>query len=304
MGGFLLSNIKYCRQFFKFYSPVLFQYNNFVFNPQVGDMLQYNSNQIEIKSQELLSELATRKMFIIPWGHHRVILNKCENIDEARFYINQIVENNWSRSILETQIATNLYKPHEKNTNNFNLTMPKVESGLANEIIKDDHILRFLQISNENKELELENALVQHMTQFFIESGKGFAFMGSHYPIKNGSREYKIDLLFYHTKLRRYIVIVLKVMDFDPDLTKKLVFHTTAVDKLVKNANEKPTIGILLCREKDDVVVDFASKNIESDSGAGKIQFWELTEEIKEMIPTDEELQDEILRYEKIHFEN
>ena len=137
------------------------------------------------------------------------------------------------------------------------------------------------------------------MAEFLTELGKGFAYMGRQYPIKVGSKEFKIDLLFYHTILRCYIVIELKVREFDPDFTGKLVFYVTAVDDYIKTEHDKPTIGILLCKDKDDVVVDCALKNLNSPVGVSKMKYTELAEEIKAMLPNIEELQDELMNFQK-----
>jgi len=177
--------------------------------------------------------------------------------------------------------------------------MPEPESDLANEIMKSEYNFEFLQMADKVKEADLEKALIQHMAQFLTELGKGFAYMGRQYPIKVGTKDFKIDLLFYHTKLKCYVVIELKVREFEPDFTGKLVFYTTAVDKLIKDETDKPTIGILLCKDKDDIVVDFALENINSPIGVGKMKYIELSDEVKAVLPSVEELQEEIRNFGK-----
>jgi len=302
MGGLSLTNLKYCKQFYTFYLPL---FNENQISQQVVGELQHIKYSDVIKSPQVVGELNKTTILLIPWGHHRLILNKCKDIPQALFYISKTIENTWSRSVLEYQIETNLYKRQGKATTNFKLTMPEPESDLANEIMKSEYNFEFLRMTDKVKEADLEKALIQHMAQFLTELGKGFAYMGRQYPIKVGTKDFKIDLLFYHTKLKCYIVIELKVREFDPDFTGKLVFYTTAVDELIKDANDKATIGILLCKDKDDIVVDYSLKNINSPIGVGKMRYIELSDEIKAVLPSIEELQEEIRNFDrKVNIEN
>jgi len=149
------------------------------------------------------------------------------------------------------------------------------------------------------KESDLEKALMIHLTDFLLELGKGFSFMGRQYPIKVGSTDFRIDLLFYHTILSCYIVIELKVKKFEPDQSGKIGFYVTAVDELIKKPKDNPTIGILLCLDKDDVVVDFALKSLNSPVGVSKFRYTELADEVKAVLPSLEELQNELMKFEK-----
>jgi len=314
MSGLSLTNLKYCKQFYIFYLPLLdenqinqqlvgelqrVENTNVIKSPQVVGELQHVKDSNVIKSPQVVGEINKTAILLIPWGHHRLILNRCKNIPQALFYISKTIENTWSRSVLEYQIETNLYKRQGKATTNFKLTMPEPESDLANEIMKSEYNFEFLRMTDKVKEADLEKALIQHMAQFLTELGKGFAYMGRQYPIKVGTKDFKIDLLFYHTKLKCYIVIELKVREFDPDFTGKLVFYTTAVDELIKDANDKATIGILLCKDKDDIVVDYSLKNINSPIGVGKMRYTELSDEIKAVLPSIEELQEEIRNFDR-----
>jgi len=219
-------------------------------------------------------------------------------LHESIFYVNKTIENQWSRSELEKAIATNLYKRQENHTNNFKKTLPNADSALAKDMMKGVYHLGMIQMPKKTKEVDLEKALIQHMTEFLTELGKGFAYMGKQYPIKVGTKEYKIDLLFYHTILRCYIVIELKTKDFEPDFAGKLAFYITSVDKLIKNPVDNPTIGILLCKGKDDVVVDFALEGICKPMGVGTLSYTELSEQIKDALPSLEELQNELHKFE------
>ena len=300
MTAFSRTNMIYVRKFYQFYKPELILpqdqdlNNNSLIGEQVVHQLQPIVNQNVTKFDNDVV-----KLLMIPWGHHMLIMKRIETVSEALFYISKTIENSWSRSVLEYQIETNLYKRQGKATTNFKLTMPEPESDLANEIMKSEYNFEFLQMADKVKEADLEKALIQHMAKFLTELGKGFAYMGRQYPIKVGTKDFKIDLLFYHTKLKCYVVIELKVREFEPDFTGKLVFYTTAVDKLIKDETDKPTIGILLCKDKDDIVVDFALENINSPIGVGKMKYIELSDEVKAVLPSVEELQEEIRNFGK-----
>ena len=312
MMGFSRDNLFMARRFYLFYQSAITheiekveqlvqQSNN---NTQIVEQAVQQLQQYENKADKMSSQIVPI-FAIVPWGHHVLILKKVKDIPQALFYISKTIENTWSRSVLEYQIETNLYKRQGKATTNFKLTMPEPESDLANEIMKSEYNFEFLQMADKVKEADVEKALIQHMAQFLTELGKGFAYMGRQYPIKVGTKDFKIDLLFYHTKLKCYIVIELKVREFDPDFTGKLVFYTTAVDELIKDANDKATIGILLCKDKDDIVVDYSLKNINSPIGVGKMRYTELSDEIKAVLPSIEELQEEIRNFDrKINIEN
>ncbi|HRZ97093.1 MAG TPA: PDDEXK nuclease domain-containing protein [Paludibacter sp.] len=226
----------------------------------------------------------------IPWQHNILIIEKIKNITEAFFYINETIANSWSRSILEYQIETNLYNRQGKAITNFKNTLPTIESDLANALLKDPYNFEFLTLSSEVKELELEQKLVQHITQFLLELGKGFAYMGRQFQIIVGGKEFRTDLLFYHTKLKCHVIIEFKVKEFEPEFLGKLNFYLTAINELVKSADDKPTIGILLCKNKNDVIVDFSLKDINKPMGVSQFTYRELPAEIKNALPSLEEL--------------
>lgn len=178
----------------------------------------------------------------VPWRHHVVILNKCSKINEAGFYIKQTILNNWSRSILELQIASKLIDRQGKAQNNYKLTLPKTQSDLANETLKDPFKFDFLTLENNVQELELERKLTENIMLFLLELGKGFAFVGRQYPLKIGNKERKIDLLFYHLKMHCYVVIDLKTGEFEPEHAGKMNYYLSAVDDLLKSVIDHPSI--------------------------------------------------------------
>ena len=299
MTGFSVTNLKYCKYFYNFYSEEDEILTITPIRHQLGDESQIINKQTNIIRHQLGDELTGNKLLMIPWRHHVVIINKIKNIPEAVFYINKTIENSWSRAVLEYHIQSNLYKTLGKAKTNFKYTLPEPESDLAIEHVKSEYNFEFLQMYDKAKESELEKGLLNHIRDFLLELGKGFAYMGSQYPVKVGSKEYKIDLLFYHAILSCYVVIELKVKEFEPEHTGKLGFYVSAVDKYIKKPKDNPTIGILLCMEKDDEVVDLSLQSINSPVGVSIFRYKELTEETKALLPTEEELQNELENFEK-----
>ena len=279
----------------------LLVYQEIVNRHQVGDDSQSLDKQPNIIRQQAVDELTGNKILMIPWGHHVVIIDKIKNIPEALFYIEKTIENNWSRAVLEYHILANLYKTQGKAITNFKLTLPEPDSDLAISHMKSEYNFEFLQMSNKAKESELEKGLINHIRDFLLELGKGFAYMGSQFPIKVGKSDFKIDLLFYHTILSCYVVIELKVMKFEPGHTGQLGFYVTAVDKYIKKPKDNPTIGFMLCMEKDDDVVDLSLQSTNSPVGVSIFKYTELTDETKALLPTEKELLIELENFEKEH---
>ncbi|HEY5509135.1 MAG TPA: PDDEXK nuclease domain-containing protein, partial [Paludibacter sp.] len=230
----------------------------------------------------------------IPWGHHTTILRKIKDVKEAIFYVNKIIENNWSRSVLEYQIETNLFNRQGKAITNFKNSLPAIQGDLANSILKDPYNFEFITLAEEAKEKDLELKLVQHISQFLLELGKGFAYMGRQFLLKVGNKEYRTDLLFYHTKLKCYIILELKVKEFEPEHIGKLNFYISAVNEFVKDTADGATIGILLCKNKDNYEVEFALRDINKPIGVSEYSYKELPDNIKQSLPTLEQLTQEL----------
>lgn len=261
---------------------------------QLVQQLQVVDNTKDTISEQLVPKLAN-----VPWGHHVMIMQRSKDIKQALFYVNKTIENNWSRAVLDYQIETDLYGRQGKAVTNFHLTMPAPDSELANEILKDPYNFEFIRLSEKVKEANIEAALVQHITQFLLELGIGFAYMGRQYTLKVGKKEYRTDLLFYHTRLKCYVVIELKAKEFEPEHIGKLNFYVTAVNELVKDQTDKPTIGILLCRNKDNYEVEFSLKGVNTAIGVSTFRYTELDDEIKAAMPSAEELQKELMNFER-----
>ena len=301
MKGFSITNLAYCKRFFIFYSTLLVNYEMTTsIYPQVGGEMEKDNLNYEIYPQ-VGGELEIDKILLIPWGHHKFIIDKCDTIKQALFYINKTIENNWSRSILEYHIETDLYDRQGKAITNFNQTLPEPQSDLANEILKSSYNFEFLQLSEKARETDIEKALVNHLQKFLLELGVGFAYMGRQYVLKVGDDDYRTDLLFYHTKLKCYVIIELKTKKFEPEFIGKLNFYINAVNELIKDEHDKPTIGILLCKNKNNYAVKFSLRNLNNPIGVSTYHFTELTDEMKSALPSDETLQNELENFERIH---
>lgn len=279
MEGFSETNLKYCRLFY--------QYT--INSPQVEDNLQYTIRpQVE---DELLFPIFKQ----IPWGHIKLIINKIKDTQEALFYAQSTIANGWSRSILGMQIEANLYQRQGKAINNFKNTLPEVTSDLAQQLIKDPYQFDFLTLTESYKERELENALVENITKFLLELGSGFAYVGKQVPLQIGEQEYFIDLLFYHLKLRAYVVIELKATDFQPEYAGKLSFYLSAANDLLRHPNDNPTIGLMICKNKNNIVAEYALNSINHPIGVSEYELTKLfPEEFKSSLPTIEEIENEL----------
>ncbi len=289
LTGFSRANLYSMKQFYSFYN----QEDKIVY--QLGGQLENNKNEILHQLGAKLDNTNSLQILTqIPWRHNVVIIQKIKNIKEALFYVAETIENNWSRSILEYQIETNLFNRQGKAISNFKNTLPEPESDLAQQLLKDPYNFDFLTLTKRAKEKDLEQKLIQHISQFLLELGKGFAYMGRQFLLKVGNSEFKTDLLFYHTKLRAYIVIELKMTKFEPEFAGKLNFYTTAINELLKNKEDKPTIGILLCKSKDNIVVDFALKDINKPIGVSEFSYNELPEEVKNYLPSEQQFKNEL----------
>ena len=266
MKGFSLRNIKYIRQWYLFYCE---------------------ENE---KGQQVVALLTQ-----IPWGHNLHIITKLKKMDEALFYVQKTVENGWSRSVLVHQIESKLYERSGKAITNFSNTLPNPQSDLANELTKDPYQFDFLTLREKHDERELEDALMEHITKFLLELGQGFAFVGRQYKLDVRGRDFKIDLLFYHLKLYCYVVVELKVVDFEPEFAGKLNFYISAVDGELKSEKDNPTIWILICKSKNSTIVEYSLKDINKPIGVSEYRLSNiLPKEFKSSLPSIEEIEAEL----------
>ena len=206
-------------------------------------------------------EFVQQVLHKLPWGHICILQDKLSDNTEREFYVRQTIENGWSRNILALQIAGKLYERQGKAQTNFERTLPKPQSDLANDLLKDPYNFDFLTIGLEAHERDLESNLLLHVKKFMLELGLGFAFVGSQYQIEVGGQDFFIDLLFYHLKLRCFVVIDLKTVEFKPEYAGKMNFYLSATDDLLRHETDSPSIGLILCRTKNKIVVEYALRD-------------------------------------------
>jgi predicted nuclease of restriction endonuclease-like (RecB) superfamily len=227
----------------------------------------------------------------ITWYHNITLLDKVKNYEERLWYVHETAKNGWSRNVLVAQIQTDLYKRQGKSVNNFQNTLPSPQSDLAQSIIKDPYNLQFLDIQGKVAERELETKLIDHIRKFLLELGQGFAFIGNQYHIELEGEDYYIDLLFYHVKLKCYVVIELKTGKFKPEYAGKLNFYLNLIDRQVKDNSDNPTIGLILCEDKKNITVEYAIEGINKPMGVSGFKLTEkLPEQLKQYLPTEEVL--------------
>lgn len=230
----------------------------------------------------------------IPWGHNLLLINKIKNPMIRRWYINQAIEFGWSRGILEHQIETDLYKRQTKKekTNNFALTLDSTQSELVQQTIKDPYIFDFLTIGKNAKEKDLQNELMDKIKNFLLELGVGFAFMGCEYHLEVSSKDFYVDMLFYHHKLRCLFAIELKTEDFKPEFAGKMNFYLSALDATIKHKDDNASVGLILCKGKNKIIAEYSLKDIKKPIGISEYKLTrELTKNYQKNLPSVEKLE-------------
>lgn len=231
----------------------------------------------------------------LPWYHQLALLDKLPDSDSRRWYAAQAIEHNWSRNILVMQIESRLLERTGTAITNFELSLPKPQSDLARESLKDPYRFDFLGLTVDAQEREIENALIKHVTDFLLELGAGFAFVGRQVLLDVGGDEFFIDLLFYHLKLRCYVVIELKGGKFKPEHLGQLGFYLTAVDRQIKHELDNPTIGLLLCKSKNKIVAEYALADKSQPMGIAEYKLLEsLPAELQTSLPSIEQIEREL----------
>ena len=231
----------------------------------------------------------------LPWFHNCVLLDKVKVPSERTWYIGQAIENGWSRNVLVMQIESGLYRRQGKALTNFQATLPTPQSDLAQQLIKDPYNFDFLTLAAQARERDLEQGLLEHLRQFLIELGVGFAFVGSQVPLEVGGEDFKIDLLFYHLTLRCFVVIDLKMGSFKPEYAGKMNFYLSAVDDLHRHPDDHPSIGLILCKAKNRIIAEYALRNTTTPMGISVFKHLEkLPEQLKGTLPTIEEIEAEL----------
>lgn len=242
---------------------------------------------LEYKDDELVQQLVAQ----VPWGHNIVLMEKIKDKEIRKIYAEAILKNGWGRDMLSIQIKNGYHLRIGASNNNFENTLPAIDSDLVNYTIKDPYIFDFISLKNEYKEKELENAMLNRIKDVLIELGKGFSFVGNQYKIIVGGQEFFIDLLFYHLELRRYVVVELKASSFKPEYTGQIGFYVTAVDEQLKKEHDNSTIGLLLCKDKDRLTVDYSLKSMNVPIGVSSFEIEKyIPKDVLEKLPTEEDI--------------
>jgi len=255
------------------------------------------------KVSQAVRQLEDLPIFNIHWGHNVILITKVKNIEERLWYAQKTIEHGWSRSVLEMQIESDLYNRQGKAVTNFKKALPSPQSDMAQQSLKDPYIFDFLTLHNEHVERDIEQGLIDNVQKLLLELGKGFALVGRQYHLEIEENDYYIDLLFYHYKLRCFVVVELKARAFDPRDVGQLNFYLSAVDDLVKEPEDKPTIGLLLCKTKKNFTAEYALRNITSPIGVAEYQteiMKKLPKNLKSSLPTIEEIEAELEKTETI----
>jgi predicted nuclease of restriction endonuclease-like (RecB) superfamily len=313
--GFSVSNLKYCKRFYQFYKLEIsqqavdqIQIGGKSISQQAVDQLEniekdvnetkdegFELSQRAVGQFENKQEKEQQLVTQIPWGHNIVVFTKSKSVAEALFYIQQTISNGWSRAVLTHQIESGLHQRQGKAIHNFKATLPEATSDLASQLLKDPYKFDFTELKQDYKERELENALVDNVTKFLLELGTGFAYVGRQVPLFVGKNEYNLDLLFYHLKLRAYVIIELKTKDFEPEHAGKLSFYLSAANDLLKHATDNPTIGLLICKNKNNIIAEYALQSINQPIGVSEYELTKLfPDELKSSLPTIEEIENEL----------
>jgi predicted nuclease of restriction endonuclease-like (RecB) superfamily len=231
----------------------------------------------------------------LPWGHQVRILDTVKDAKQREWYIRQAIQSGWSRNVLVHQIEGDLYDRQGQAMTNFDRTLPAPQSELAQQLIKDPYNFDFLTLVPDLLERDLERGLIQHVRDFILELGKGFAFVGSQYPLEVGGQEFFLDLLFYHLRLRCYVVIDLKIEEFKPEFAGKMNFYLSALDDLLRHTEDQPSIGLILCKQRNRLVVEYALRDMSKPMGVAQYRLTPaLPEALKSELPTNEDLASEL----------
>ncbi|MBP3920739.1 MAG: DUF1016 family protein [Bacilli bacterium] len=241
----------------------------------------------EYKDDENLQQLVAN----LPWGHNLLLIQKFKDKEIRRIYAEATLENGWSRNILSFQIDGKYHLRVGNSTNNFSNTLPSPDSDLVNNVIKDPYIFDFITLRDGYKEKALEMAMINRIRDVLLELGNGFSFVGNQYKLTVGNDDYYIDLLFYHLKLRCYVVVELKANSFKPEYAGKMNFYLNAVNDMLKNETDNPSIGLILCQEKDKLTAQYSLKGIDQPIGVSSYEITKfLPEDISKELPTEEDI--------------
>lgn len=270
--GFSVRNLKLMTQFYREYQTV----------SSIGQQAV-----AQLKGQQLVAQ--------IPWGHNAVLMQKIKNKDVRFWYMQQTLQQGWSRDVLSLMIKANAHQRHGKSTTNFSARLPAPQSDLAQQTLKDPYIFDFLTMEKTFHERELETELIRHLEKFLVELGQGFSFVGRQYHIDVGEHDFYIDLLFYHLRLRCFVVIELKKGPFKPEYAGKINFYCSVIDDVLKNKTDNATIGLILCQNRNKVLAEYALRDISKPIGVSQYELTRsLPKQLKSSLPTIEEIETEL----------
>jgi len=231
----------------------------------------------------------------LPWFHHCILLDKVKDPNKQNWYLGKALEYGWSRNVLVHQIESGLYERQGKAVTNFSRTLPPLQSDLAGQALKDPYVFDFLDLHADSLERDLERKLMENIREFLLELGVGFAFVGSRYHLEISEKEFYLDLLFYHLRLRCFIVIDLKMGEFKPEYAGKMNFYLSAVDDLLRNPTDGPSIGLVLCKQKDRVIVEYALRDTRKPIGVSAYELTpKLPARLRGKLPTVEQLESKL----------
>ncbi|MBQ7551067.1 MAG: DUF1016 family protein [Bacteroidales bacterium] len=274
-NGFSVRNLKYMRMF-------------------AAEYPDFPIVQVPLAQSEESTEFVQVPLAQITWYHHISLLAKVKDLRERAFYIQQTVANGWSRDVMLMQVNSKMYEHRGKAINNFSQTLPVLQSDLAKAAFKDPYHFGFLDIADKVNERAIEDELTEKISDFLLELGKGFAFVGRQYHLVVANDDYYVDLLMYHTRLHCYVVIELKAVEFIPEFVSKLNFYISVVDDTLKTDHDNPTIGLLLCRTKNNIKAEYALRGMTQPLGIAEYDMEKIYDKVKSSLPSIEELENSI----------
>lgn len=295
--GFSERNIKRMLRFYREYPNIL------PIMPQAVAQLQQAENKDVLKVPQAVGPLTVNELSVImqrlvaqiPWGHNILLMERVKDLSSRFWYMEQTIQNGWSRDTLGLMIKSGVHLRQGKAVSNFSLTLPNPQSDLARQSLKDPYIFDFLTLTEPFNEREMETELIKHLEKFLLELGAGFSFVGRQYQLTISDKDFYIDLLFYHLKLRCFIVIELKKGDFKPEYAGKMNFYCSAVDDLLKHQTDQPTIGLILCQTKDRILAEYALRDVHKPIGISEYELTRfLPDNLKSSLPSIEEIEAEL----------
>lgn len=287
LGKIISENSKYGKSFIKNVSTEL----KLEF-PNMKGFSERNLNYMKLFYEEYRDDENLQQLVAnLPWGHNLLLMEKFKDKKIRKLYAQATIENGWSRNVLSFQIDGQYHLRVGNSANNFKNTLPNPNSDLVNNVIKDPYIFDFITLKDGYKERELETAMINKIRDVLLELGNGFSFVGNQYKLTVGNDDYYIDLLFYHLKLRCYIVVELKANSFKPEYAGKMNFYLNAVNDMLKSEFDNPSIGLILCQEKDKLTAQYSLKGIEQPIGVSSYEIAKfLPEDILRELPTEEDI--------------